>query len=172
MSHINKSFDTACSFLYTRMPTNNSIIESKVELMKQYVGEINTNAPTLSQQRKSSLRDRVGALYDEIEKISHPSAPPKPQETYDQQVGSLKTLIQEVGHLSPLEFHRKLRKVHPDLKTKIYLIMWIASGCPKQTNFSEFKLKVDTSILKKEFPSLTGNGPGTLLQQHSGRSPV
>lgn len=162
-------FERARSFL-SSPEANNRNIEDKVDLMRQYVEEMdpsNPNSATLSSQRKKSLMERVVDLYTTVLIELHPVAPVVlgPDQIYQQHVGALKNLMGML-ELSPLDFHKKgLKKLPPELRERIYKIVWIASGCPDKALFSECLLKGDTSIFKVEFPSITGNGAGNLLQQ-------
>jgi 1,4-alpha-glucan branching enzyme len=72
-----------------------------------------------------------------------------------------------IGILPPDQFLGQLDKFAPAVRTKLYELVWVASGCPKQINFSQDLLAKDTSILRRSFPPLLGGTilSGTIFEQ-------
>lgn len=139
------------------------------EEMQQYASELYPNDPakkdTLHEGRARDLENRIKGIFQKIEKWRNPVRVFTSQEVLIQQLESIESLKNIVNQCTPTEFHKKLKGMNPELKGKIYQLVWLASGCPRGSRFSENLLKKDTGILKQLFFSLLGGREGTLLDQ-------
>lgn len=128
------------------------------------------NAHTLSRRRTEQLERTLTRLMNTImEECAKEYAKEKvmlsPAASQSQAIDSLVELIGDLSWLDPKELHNRIKMLPYEVRRKIYEIVWLASRCPQELDFSKHLLRSDKSILEEVFPSQLGAKPGTLLNQ-------
>ncbi len=163
----NNLFISAKEYLSKVPQSDRGLIADELEKMQLTVNELEDgykNPGKITEHRIKLLETRIGEIFEDITAKLHPVVL-IPSEIHKSQLTGLSELKAKVSSMRPKEFHHELKRVPFDVRKKVYEIVWIASGCPKELQFSERLLKKDTSILQRQFPSLTGSKAGTLLEQ-------
>ena len=150
-------WDRADQFLKTFSKKN---VPSSVWTKMEELDPKNSNYCTLATHRKGKLVQDIDAIFEKIK----PQYLPISIDPFDQGMQDLKKLKEKCSQ-SAYDFHRELKKVQPDLRTKIYAFVWILSGCPREPSFSEFLLKRDLSVLKREFSFFKEHRPKPVLDE-------
>ena len=138
---------------------------AQIRALAKQLDPAHPHAGFLSASRRSNLEERIEALFHQIQQQLQPPLAFTPREVLEERLRSLSALKESVHQCSPHAFYKRLKEMDPDLVKKIYALVWIASGCPKEYSFSPLLIKRDTEILKKRLPSLVGGAEGLLLDQ-------
>lgn len=162
----NIGFKTIPNTLLPAPQADTDLLQEALEKKQAYENELNPHSPTahlLSSRRREKLKKEICEIDNFIQSKLNP-IPSK--EIFNSQTDSMRQLMLKLPSQTPNEFHQALKKLHPDVKAKIYRIVAIVSNFPKKEAWrSELLLKKDTSILKSNFPPLLGGQGGTLLDQ-------
>lgn len=134
------------------LPQNNVEVQNAKAKLEELDPKDKFSA-TLSEHRKRKLVEDIDRVFYALKPTC------SPLEKKQREFQALEQ-IQE-----PKCFHQRLKKIDPEIKDKIYRLVWIASGCPQEYHFSELLLKKDLSILQQKYDSLIGGKPGTLWNQ-------
>lgn len=156
------TFNTAQNALLQSQQMDTDLILEAKGKKQRYENELNSLPENFARRREKLEKDIC-----EIDTLIQSKLNPTPTDViYNSQIDSLKQLILDIPSLTPPQFHKALKKLHPNVRAKIYQIVTIVSGfSKKEATSSEYLLKKDTSILKNRFPSVLGGHAGTLLDQ-------
>lgn len=160
------TFESANRYLTNVALPNQRLIPDELEKLRARVAELDPhhrNASTLSEHRKSVLQREIAKLFEAIEKKLHPV------HVSDSQVLLKKyEALRNFASKLPLtgeELRKELKKLHPDLRDKIYYAIWLVHGAPRQHEFSTEKLEADPQVLTRSFPPFFSPSAGSILTQ-------
>jgi 1,4-alpha-glucan branching enzyme len=168
MSFSSISFESANRYLNDVALPNQRHIPDEVEKLKARVAELNPadrNAATLSSHRRSVLQREIAKLFAAIDKKLQPVVVVPKSQTILKQCEALRDFAAKLPLSNYEELRKELKKLHPDLREKIYFAIWLVHGAPREDDFSPEKLKADPDVLVRSFPAFFAPTGGNLLKQ-------
>lgn len=165
------NFETANKyFAFVEDLPKHDKIQEEYEQLRDAIAELDPAGPhysTLSTHRQGVLETRVASLFQTIAMKLQPIRS-RPSDIIREQLETVRGFISKLeAGVSAENLRRAIKKIHPDLKSKIYYVIWVTEGGPKENHFGELKLKKDPGILHRKFPPLVTQSDGTLLEQIS-----